>query len=272
MKLNLEFLEEMAEKVKSEIEPLVGKTEAAKIVGIGAGGDKTRYVDIVAEKTVLKVLKDKGISCVVVSEEKGVTEVLGGNPNLFFIVDALDGTNNALHKIPFYAFSVAVATKPKLSAIQMGVVADLTVQDKKIFSAEKGLGAWLNGKPIKPSQTRKVEEALITVNLSPNKELIERIWGLLGKIHHLRLFGSNALEVCYVASGRLDAHVDLRKKLRVTDLAASYLVLKEAGGLIVDENGAEFDSLADKPTRHVSFIAAGNRELLTEILTLIKKM
>lgn len=269
LKLNLELLMEIAEKVRFKVQSLIDSGKAGKIVGVGVGGDKTRYVDWVAEKTIFEMLKTNKISCVVVSEESGVKKILGGNQNTYLIVDGLDGTYNALRKIPFYAISLAVADKPKLSAVHTSLVANLSME-KMIFTAEKGLGAKLNGKPIKPSKTNNIEEALITLNPSTNKKILEKVSGILCKAQHIRHYGAISLEICYVASGRLDAAIDLRGKLRVTDLAASYHIIREAGGFIVREDGNMLDSLSDNPQRRVSFLAVGNKKLLNKLLILLK--
>ena len=266
--VDLKLLEQIVKEVKSKVKPLIGRVEAWKIVGVGAGGDQTRYIDLVAEQTVFDFLKTNNISCFVVSEESGFRKVLDGNPNLYFIVDSLDGTYNALHGVPFNAISLAVANQLKLSAIRLGVVASLT--DDMFFSAEKGSGAKLNGEPISPSQKEKIEDVLVSISFTPNKKFLEKISGILENVVHVRHFGANALEVCFVACGRLDAVIDIRGKLRVTDLAAAYLILKEAGGLIVDENGFPLDSPADSPEKKVSMIAAGNKKLLDKLLGLLK--
>ena len=269
LKVDLKLLERIVREVRFRVRPLVGKVEAWRVMGAGAGGDQTRYIDLVAEQTVFDFLKENGVKCFVVGEETGFREVLGGNPNLYFIVDSLDGTYNVLHEIPFNAISLAVADKPKLSAVKLGVVASLT--DEMFFSAEKGLGAKLNGNPIKPSKEEKIEDALVSVSFTPNKDFLRRVSGVLENVVHVRHFGANALEVCFVACGRLDAVIDLRGKLRVTDVAAASLILREAGGFIVDERGFPLDSPADSPEKKVSMVAAGNKKLLDKLLSLLGK-
>ncbi|MCP8321208.1 MAG: fructose 1,6-bisphosphatase, partial [archaeon] len=92
---------------------------------------------------------------------------------------------------------------------------------------------------------------------------------LFKKVRHMRHFGANALEICYVASGFIDAFVDVRGILRVTDIAASYIILKEAGGEILTPDGKELDSILE-PTQRVSFIAASNSTICDKILNTIE--
>ena len=82
----------------------------------------------------------------------------------------------------------------------------------------------------------------------------------LQKTKHLRHLGANALEICYVADGTTDAFIDIRGKLRVTDVAAAYLILLEAGGTMTSPEGKEL-SAPLTPTQQVSFIAAANKQL-----------
>jgi len=267
MKLDLKLLKNIAEEVRRGVQPLAGRVEAGRVVGIGAGGDLTKHIDAVAEEIVLNMLKTYEVPCTVVSEEKGVVEILGGNSNVYLIVDSLDGTTNALRNIPFYTTSLAVAGIPKLSAIHTSLVADLP--SGKIFSAEKGKGAWLDGEALKPSKTQLVEEAVLTINISANTGMVEKFGRLISKTRHIRHFGANSLEICYVASGRLDAHIDFRRKLRVTDVAGAYLILKEAGGFIIGEDGRDLDSPAEHPSIRLSLLAAANMELMENLTKLI---
>ena len=89
------------------------------------------------------------------------------------------------------------------------------------------------------------------------------------KHHHIRHMGANALEMDMLAEGLIDIFIDLRKKIRIQDLAAGYLLVKEAGGLILDENFQPLDSELNYETR-LSFIAAANKEILEEVFSLIK--
>jgi myo-inositol-1(or 4)-monophosphatase len=86
---------------------------------------------------------------------------------------------------------------------------------------------------------------------------------------HLRHLGANALEICYVADGTTDAFIDLRGKLRVTDMAAAQLILREAGGVITTQKGESLDAPLTA-TQRVSFIAAANKTIYKKIQALIK--
>ncbi|MGP3667856.1 MAG: inositol monophosphatase family protein [Candidatus Bathyarchaeota archaeon] len=256
-------------KVAEEIKLLSGSERAFKVIGVGAGGDESRYVDVVAEETVIRLLKNYGKPCVFVGEENGVIKIFDEKPpEAYVLVDGLDGTNNFLRGIPFYAVSLAVAEKPTLSSVYAAVV--LEVSSGKLFYAEKGKGSWLNGKRIKPSSVEDFKNAIISVDIPPSGEALEKSLKIAKNSNHLRRLGAVSLEVCYIAAGMIDVHVDLKGRVRVVDLAAAYLILKEAGGLIVDGDGKELDIPADLPTRRTTVVSAANPNLLEKVFKLFK--
>ena len=92
---------------------------------------------------------------------------------------------------------------------------------------------------------------------------------MIAKTKHIRHFGANALELCYVANGLTDAFVDIRGKLRTTDVAAGFLILKEAGGIVTTPDNQVLNVELD-PKQTVSFIASGNMQIHEKILSLVK--
>ncbi|MGW8289440.1 MAG: inositol monophosphatase family protein, partial [Candidatus Bathyarchaeia archaeon] len=92
---------------------------------------------------------------------------------------------------------------------------------------------------------------------------------LIQETKHIRHFGANALELCYVADGTTDAFIDIRGKLRTTDLAAAYLIVKEAGGKITTPTGDPLEAKLD-PKQTVKFVSSGNQKIHKTILSLVK--
>ena len=112
MKSNMEVIEilkEASKRVYENVKDMAGTTAAAGDYGRGAGGDISRNIDIVAEKTVLDYLKEISFECVVLGEECGRVE-LSSNPKGFVIMDAIDGSANAVRGVPFFCCSLAFAT------------------------------------------------------------------------------------------------------------------------------------------------------------------
>ncbi|MCP8316995.1 MAG: bifunctional fructose-bisphosphatase/inositol-phosphate phosphatase [archaeon] len=262
----LKFLISTSREVHSAIKPILGSTLASEVIGKGAGGDFTMKIDKLAEDVIINSLKSQNISCIVVSEESGIMEI-GGKPDVYIVIDSIDGTTNAIRGVPFFCTSIAMSKGNSIKYVDTGVV--LNLSDGTIFYAERGKGAYMNDKKIKTSDRISLEDAVIGIDFSKAEEnIITRLMPLFKKVRHMRHFGANALEICYVASGFTDAFVDVRGMLRVTDMAASYIILKEAGGEILTPNGKELDSILE-PTQRVSFIAASNSIICDKILKTI---
>ena len=109
----------------------------------------------------------------------------------------------------------------------------------------------------------------LDVNSYKIKEIASKLTDLIQKTTHIRHFGANALELCYVADGKTEAFVDIRGKLRTTDLAAAYLIVKEAGGAVTTPTGEALNVNLD-PKQTVKFVASGNPQIHKTILSLVK--
>ncbi|NIV44739.1 fructose 1,6-bisphosphatase [Candidatus Bathyarchaeota archaeon] len=258
-----------AQRMKREILSLFGSAEAQTGFGVGAGGDVTKKIDLAAENALIETLQDSGVSCTLISEEAGTKEI-GSNPSAYYVTaDPLDGTTNAVRGAPFMAISLAVSKKPNLKDVETALVCDPV--HNATYTAELGEGAFKNRKRIQSSSKASFEEAVVGVDFNTFKirELLPRLFPLLEETKHLRHFGADALELCYVADGTIDAFIDLRGKLRVTDIAAAHLILREAGGIMVTPEGNELDAVLSA-TERVTFIAAANKTLCATIQHLLK--
>jgi len=223
----------------AETEKLMGTPQAGTKFNQGAGGDISRRIDLVAENAVLQTVRESSKNPTIIGEECGVIE---GNEG-FLIMDAVDGTTNALRGVPFCCCSLAYATDPKLSSVTDAAVMDLANGD--LFYASKNHGAYLNESRIHVTQLDNLDfnDLIAGVNISGiSEETIVSLTPLIIRLKHVRHFGANALELCYLARGFLDLCIDLRMKIRPTDLAASYLIVHESGGRMFDPVGKPFDS------------------------------
>lgn len=263
----IEVLTTAAETARRDVLDLFRSGSAAEVLGVGAGGDLTRKIDATAERAIIGSLKEQGVQFMVVSEELGI-EPVGVKPQFSVVMDPIDGTTNAIRGIPFFATSIGVSSTPRLSGMEAGLVVDLL--NGTTFVADRGRGAFLGKALLKPSTTADVGKALVGVDLNaPRSEgCLQRSLQLFRKVDKIRHLGANALELCYVASGAYDAFVDIRDRLRVTDVAAAWLIIREAGGIMLTPEGRELDAPLT-PTQRVSFVAAGNRELCEQIVRLI---
>ena len=258
----IEVLEEAARRVYDNVKYLPGTKESGGDFGRGAGGDISRRIDVLAEKTILDYLKEINFECVVLGEECGRVE-LSEKTNGIVIMDAVDGSTNAVRGIPFSCCSLAFATDNKLGSTTDAVVIDLYSGD--LYSASKGNGAFMNGHKI---QVHKEKPLYFVVGLDISgisPDTLQRLSPIISESNHIRHFGAVALELAIFARGLVDLFVDLREKLRITDVAAGYLIAQEAGGFIVDKNGKALDSELGYDKR-ISFVAAANKEILNETI------
>lgn len=236
------------------------------VVGIGAGGDETRLFDQVAEQTIINYLEDHA-SFILISEEVGEQQI-GTKPEGYVVLDPVDGSTNLSHGLPFACISAAFGTEPELEAIKVAVV--LEVHSGTCFHAIQGRGAYRDEEKIRPAEIKPLESCLIGVDdefpprLVTSKPRTER---RLGSTRHL---GSNALELCFVAAGTIDAFIDLRGTFRGVDLAASQLILKEAGAVLIDQQEKPLTGECSNEATY-SLLAASNLQLAQELLLLIEE-
>lgn len=191
-------------------------------------------VDIKAEQaiinSILKAYPEHGI----IAEESGAHNA---DAESVWIIDPLDGTNNYLHGFPFYAVSIALRVKNR---IEHGVVYDPLRHE--CFAASRGHGARLNDRRLRVSKQTQLSAAMLGTafpvrNATRSQRYIPVIEALSGKCAGIRATGSAALNLAYVASGRIDGMYDFG--LRPWDIAAGCLLVQEAGGLVSDPQGSE---------------------------------
>ncbi len=183
-------------------------------------------------------------------EGDGAKELTGG---YCFIIDPIDGTTNFVKGFQHSAISVGLAKDKELIA---GVVLDPDLDN--LFYAEKGKGAYLNGKRIQASACT-LKDSLVLFGTCPyERELAEKTFELTKEIFYkcleVRRSGSAALDICYVAAGKADLYYELI--LRPWDIAAASVILKEAGGICMTADGGEID-----PAGIQSYVCSGGRNL-----------
>ena len=196
--------------------------------------DFVTRVDSSAEEAVIDIVRKAYPDHGFIAEESGES-----NPDAehLWIIDPLDGTTNFIHGFPQYAVSVAVQHRGSLAH---AVVYDPTRNE--LFTASKGGGAFLNDRRIRVSKCLKLEDALVGTGF-PFKELgrldlyMKQLRFFMSKSSGVRRAGAAALDLAYVACGRLDAFWELG--LAPWDMAAGALLIAEAGGLVADTSGEQ---------------------------------
>lgn len=212
-------------------------TQRMDKVSIGtktSSGDYVTSIDQMAEKEIINVIKKAYPKHAIIGEEGG--EIAGEEYQ--WIIDPLDGTRNFVHGFPHFAISIAVAHKNK---IEHGVIYDPIRQE--LFTASRGKGAKLNEHRIRVSTRKSLDTALLGTGFAyrhadPDNPIPTKILeAILPICSDIRRSGSAALDLAYVAAGRLDGFWELG--LHIWDIAAGVLLVKEAGGMVTDIYGGE---------------------------------
>jgi len=203
--------------------------------------DFVTQVDGAAEEAVIDIVRKSYPDHGFIAEESGESTP---DAEYLWIIDPLDGTTNFIHGFPQYAVSIAVQRR---GALEHAVVYDPTKNE--LFTASKGRGAFLNDRRIRVSKCLKLDDALVGTGF-PFKELdrldlyMKQLRTFMSKSSGVRRAGAAALDLAYVACGRLDAFWELG--LAPWDMAAGALLIQEAGGLVADITGEqEFMSTGD---------------------------
>jgi myo-inositol-1(or 4)-monophosphatase len=194
--------------------------------------DFVTRVDHAAEEAILEIVRKSYPDHAVLAEESGAA---AGAAEYQWIIDPLDGTTNFIHGFPQYCVSIAVRHRDVLAH---GVIYD--PNRNELFTASKGRGAFLNDRRIRVSKCLRLGDALIGTGF-PFREgaridlYTNQLKNLMQKTAGVRRAGAAALDLAYVACGRLDAFWELG--LSPWDMAAGALMIQEAGGLVGDLNG-----------------------------------
>ncbi len=192
--------------------------------------DLVSYVDKTSEKLIVEKLSKIKVDAGYIVEENTLSEKKEYN----WIVDPLDGTTNFVHGVPSYAISIALEFNGK---IIVGVVYE--VSRNECFSAFLNGGAFLNGQPIHVSKRKQLSESLIATgfpiyNFTRITPFLKTLEQLMKTTHGVRRIGAAAVDLCYLACGRVDAFFEYN--LNAWDVAAGSLIVTEAGGTVCDFN------------------------------------
>jgi len=241
------------ETVKIAGEILLSKFNEEKKVKNKGPKDIVTDVDVEVEKIIFEHLRSHFPEMDMIGEESFNGKMPSG---FVWVVDPIDGTRNYAAGIPIFSIVVALSYDGE-------VVAGANFDPKKneLFVAEKGKGAFLNGRPINISEKTEIEKSIIGMDLSYNDnggkfgfEIIQKLWP---DIQTVRIIGSSALGISYVAGGRTDIYFNYN--LKPWDIAAGILLVEEAGGVATDRKGQKANLFSEgiivsNKTLHNSFL------------------
>jgi len=209
-------------------------------IHIGKKGtiDLVTEIDVAVERMFRKLVAERFPDHQVLAEEMG-----GGDeapPGPCWVFDPIDGTTNYVHGLPIFCASLALEID---GAAQVAAVYDPT--RRELFTAERGRGAFLNGRPLRVSAAETLVDSVLVTGFPYDVHTrVDEIVGLfaefVGRARAVRRLGSAALDLCYVAAGRLDGFWE--SDLKPWDIAGGSLIVSEAGGRMSDMDGAPFSS------------------------------
>lgn len=223
--------------------------------------DFVTEVDRAAEAAIIEVLTQAYPDHAILAEESGASANLHDDNDNIWIIDPLDGTTNFIHGFPQYCVSIALQQR---GIITQSVIYDTTRNE--MFTATKGAGAFLNDKRIRVTRCDKLADALIGTgfsarDLSALDEYMEMFKIMTAKCQGLRRPGAAALDLAYVATGRLDGFFE--KGLAPWDIAAGALLITEAGGIIGNFSG-------DSDYLHVGDVLAGTPKVFGQMVNALQ--
>ena len=195
--------------------------------------DYVTNVDKAAEAEIIEIIRKSYPNHTIITEESGALE--GEDNDVQWIIDPLDGTRNFMSGLPHFAVSIAIRVKNRT---EVGVVYDPIRNE--LFTAVRGEGAKLNDVRLRVDAKRELQGAILATgfpfkqpNLMPTQFAMMN--ALIENAADFRRTGSAALDLCYVASGRIDGYFEMG--LKAWDCAAGDLIVREAGGLVCDFEG-----------------------------------
>jgi myo-inositol-1(or 4)-monophosphatase len=224
--------------------------------------DFVTEVDRAAEAAVIEVLKQAYPAHAILAEESGASNPEGGD-EYTWIIDPLDGTTNFIHGFPQYAVSIGLQHRGQIT---QAVVYDPTRNE--LFTATRGRGAFMNDRRLRVSRRAKLSECLIGTGfpfrqLEHLDEYVRMFKSITEQTAGIRRPGAAALDLCYVAAGRLDGFWEMG--LSPWDMAAGSLLILEAGGLVSDFDG-EPNYLG------AGHIVCGNPKVHGQLLALVREV
>ncbi|XP_054870765.1 inositol monophosphatase 1-like [Amphiprion ocellaris] len=161
-----------------------------------------------------------------------------------WIIDPIDGTVNFVHRFPFVAISIAFTVNRQT---QFGIV--YSCVEDKLFYAQRGGGAFLNGEPLHASGQQDISRCVVVTEIGAERDdvalstMTSNIRRLLQfPVHGVRALGTAAVDMCQVATGGADAYYHIG--MHCWDIAASAIIVQEAGGVVMDTDGSEFDMMS----------------------------
>ncbi len=262
--MHIRDLQNIGDSLYRELAPMRHTAQMKTPEGRGAGGDRTYHIDLRAEEIIFTSLRALDEPLTVISEEAGLVHMQGGGN--IVLVDPIDGSRNAVHGIPFYGTTIAVAAGKTIGDLYLAYTINLATGDA--FWAEKGQRVCFPENTMLYHQEDQFSFVAYEAS-TPSRDL-SPILPLLCAARKVRCMGATALDLAYVACGAVSAFVTASSS-RSFDFAGGYLLIKESGGVITDIQGNDLDRIKLELKGTTSLLAAGNAGLHQKALTLLNR-
>jgi myo-inositol-1(or 4)-monophosphatase len=247
-----------ADDARRAFAELPTRAERERVVGSGMGGDETTAIDAAVEQAVVARFDESGHDFTLVSEELGHR---GGGDGVWVVLDPIDGSINAKRGLPFCSLSVAIAGGATMDDVVFGYVHDFGTGEE--WTAERGAGARLNGKPLDGDRP-KDEIEILALEATRADLVAKHAAPFVGLAYRLRIFGSLAISLCHLADGRVDAVCSL-KPARAVDIAAAQLLVRERGLAIDLPEAPPFGAAPLDLKGRSRVVAAGTEDLCEQV-------
>jgi myo-inositol-1(or 4)-monophosphatase len=236
---------EVQRRVFAEHRTIAQRTQFEEV---GAGGDRTLAIDRLCEDAVfaeLEALHEEGYAFTAVSEERGSVTFGDASSPLRVIIDPIDGSLNARRTIPLHSLSVAVADGESMDDVTFGYVYEFGAGEE--FVARIDSDALLDGRPLEVAAGEGLE--VIALEATKPERVLKAAELLQGRAYRIRVPGSIAVALCYVAAGRYDGMITTRNA-RSVDAAAGQLVARCAGAALEFAGGGLAEATLDLSARY----------------------
>lgn len=223
--------------------------------------DLVTEIDLEVERMFRALIAERFPDHDVLAEEMGQTR---SGARCRWVFDPLDGTTNYAHGIPIFCSTVALEVDevPTVAAV-------FDPNRRELFTADRGVGAWLNGEPLHVSQAKTLIDAVLVTGFPYDirepwrmQEILALFTGFLGQARAIRRLGSAAIDLCWVAAGRMDGFWE--QALQPWDVMGGALIVQEAGGHVTGLDGAPWDA-------HKGNVLASNGHVHEEMLRIVKQ-
>ena len=245
--------------------------EVTKKTGtINPFGDQTLILDKLAEDNIIEHLQNSDTSFAFFTEEQGVI-FHETKPEYIAVIDPIDGSTNLERGIPLVSVGISAVPYSEMATtddVEISIIESFFTEET--YLAISGKGVTRNGRRVSPTRITDASKTIISYDTKRdlNGKFGDRSLNLMRGVHDIRRTGSNLLDLCWTASGALDAMIDLRGLLPLVHISGTHMVF-EAGGYVCNQEGKRF-RLEMNIKNRMSFVAAGTQSLGEELVSRFK--